>query len=125
MKPDFKLSDKIVSIMEKENITFAVVAKESGVSYPTVKDYAEKKPVAKWHDTKAVKLGAWVNQYEQKYREKAAEERAKKLQQEAEKNGEEQRKMTIYARAKMVHAILNSPLLTEAEKELYVPQYMS
>ncbi len=110
--------------MEKENLSYADVEKETGVSYGTIKAYAEKVPAGKWRDSIAVKFGGWVNQYEQKYREKEAKAQAKKLEEEAERNAAEQRKNTVYARAKMVHAIISSPVLTEQEKEERVSQYM-
>lgn len=68
MKPDYKLSDKIQAVLDREGMTPAEFAAEAGTTPGTINDYTSKKKVGKWRDKVVVRVAGVVNKYEAKWR---------------------------------------------------------
>lgn len=124
MKPDFKFSARLRAVLERENLTYERMALEAGTSVGPVKIYAEETPVSKWMDSKVHKVASVVNKYELKWKAEEERKKGEALQNESEAISRAARKTTFYKRAKVVHAILSSTIMDDAEKQEVIAQFM-
>lgn len=124
MKPDKKFSERLRKVMEENDLTPARFAKEAETSQATIQLYLDFTPVKKWRDSVVERVAKVMNKYELQKISKEEKENGRKLQEQSEREAKLLRSQTVFERAKVVHALMGSPLLDDAEKQKYVVQFM-
>ncbi len=129
MKPDLNFSQELRDFMKKFNQTAVSIAEAVGTSPATITSYAEyteENPNGSkfWRDAVVQNVSQYMTKVYVKTQEKDDIEKGKELQKTSERQSKALREKTIFKRAKIVHAIMDSDCMDDKEKEEAIVQHM-
>ena len=128
MKPDLNSAADLRKFMKEHRETPTSIAKEIGTSPAVIAGYAEysedNNNKSFWQDNLIQKLTKYMDKVWLATEEDRKVEEGVELQKASERKAKELRKKTLYKRAKVVHAIIDSVLMSDEEKEENILPFM-
>jgi len=128
MKPDPQISEDLRKFMRKFHETNTSIAAAVGTSAQVIQGYAEYTEENNnkqfWRDPIIQKIVKYMDKVWLESEEDDKIEQGKELQKTQERKAKELRKKTLYKRAKVIHAIMDSAHMTDEEKEENILPFM-